>query len=89
MSAAVQRHNALISIIRLFLIYFILTSFPPFYRAMLCIRGTSHGPVSVCPSLTSRSSTKTAKRIQLVFWHVNLLAPVLHCVKRKFGYLQK
>ena len=22
-----------------------------FYRAMLCIRGTSHGPVSVCPSV--------------------------------------
>ena len=22
----------------------------PFYRAMLCIRGTSHGPESVCPS---------------------------------------
>jgi len=35
-----------------------------FYRAMLCIRGTSHGPVSVSvrPSVTSRSSTKTAKR---------------------------
>ena len=41
-----------------------------FYRAMLLIRGTSHGPVSicpsvcpsVCPSITSRSSTKTAKR---------------------------
>ena len=40
------------------------------YRAMLCIRGTSHGPVSVrppvClsvrPSVTSRCSTKTAKR---------------------------
>jgi len=39
------------------------------YRAMLCIRGTSHGldsvrPMcsSVCPSVTSRSSTKTAKR---------------------------
>ena len=44
-----------------------------FYRAMLCIRGTSHGPVSVsvclsvclsvfvCLSVTSRSSTKTAK----------------------------
>ena len=34
-----------------------------FYRAMLCIRGTSHGPVSVClcPSVTSRSSTITAK----------------------------
>ena len=38
---------------------------PFFYRAMLCIRGTSHGPVSVClsvrPSVTSRCSTKTAK----------------------------
>ena len=37
-----------------------------FYRAMLCIRGTSHGPVSVRPSVrpsvTNRSSTKTAKR---------------------------
>jgi len=35
-----------------------------FYLAMLCIRGTSHGPVFVCvrPSVTSRSSTKTAKR---------------------------
>jgi len=32
-----------------------------FYRAMLCIRGTNHGPVSVCPSVTSRCSTKTAK----------------------------
>jgi len=41
--------------------------FPSFYRAMLCIRGTSHGPVSVSVSVrvrlsvTSRSSTKTAK----------------------------
>jgi len=37
-----------------------------FYRAMLCIRGTSRRPVSVsvrvCVSVTSRSSTKTAKR---------------------------
>jgi len=33
-----------------------------FYRAMLCIVGTSHGPVSVRPSVTSRCSTKTAKR---------------------------
>ena len=36
------------------------------YRAMLCIRGTSHGPASVCLclclSVTSRCSTKTAKR---------------------------
>jgi len=33
-----------------------------FYRAMLC-----HGRVSVRPSVTSRSSTKTAERIELVF----------------------
>jgi len=35
-----------------------------FYRAMLCIRGTTHDPVSVCLclSVASRSSTKTAKR---------------------------
>jgi len=36
-----------------------------FYRATLCIRGTGHGPVSVglsvSVSVTSRSSTKTAK----------------------------
>ena len=32
------------------------------YRAMLCMRGTSRGPVAVCLSVTSRSSTKTAKR---------------------------
>jgi len=46
------------------------TKFLPFpsvlYRAMLCIRGTSHGLVSVrssvCLSVTSRCSTKTAKR---------------------------
>jgi len=37
-----------------------------FYRAMLCIRGTSYGPVSVRLSLTSRSSTETAERIELV-----------------------
>jgi len=39
--------------------------FHSFYSAMLCIRGTSHGPVFVsvrlCPSVTSRSSTITAK----------------------------
>ena len=45
----------------------VITRWPRFYRAMLCIRGTSHGPVSVSvsvsvSSVTSRSSTKTAKR---------------------------
>ena len=37
-----------------------------FYCVMLCIRGTNHGPVSVCLSVclsvTSRCSTKTVKR---------------------------
>ena len=32
-----------------FLIFF--ASYFNFYRAMLCIRGTSHGPVSVRPSV--------------------------------------
>jgi len=30
-------------------------------------RDASHGPVSVCPSITSRSFTKTAERIEPVF----------------------
>ena len=39
-----------------------------FYRTMLCIRGTSHGPcirLSVCPSITSRCSTKTDKQVNI------------------------
>ena len=40
-----------------------LVLFCDFYRAMLCIRGTSRGPVSVRPSVRQKSScTKTAKR---------------------------
>jgi len=42
-----------------------------FYRAMLCIRGTSHGPLrlylSLCPSVTSRCSMETDERIELGF----------------------
>ena len=34
---------------------------------MLSIRGTSHGPVSVHLSVTSRCSIETAERIELVF----------------------
>jgi len=37
-----------------------------FYRAMLCIRGSTHGPVSVRLSVTSRCSIETAERIELV-----------------------
>jgi len=41
----------------------IITCLTGFYHAMLCIRDTSHGLcLSVCPSVTSRCSTKTAKR---------------------------
>jgi len=43
--------------------YFIsvLLTYVGFYCAMLCMRGTSHGPVSVSLSVTSRSFTKTAR----------------------------
>jgi len=65
--------NACLNILpHLNFVSFCLSHTSYFYRAMLCIRGTSHGPVSVsvstcvrvrlCPSVTSRSSTKTAKR---------------------------
>jgi len=49
---------------------------------MLCIPGTSHGPVSVsvsvclCPSVASRCSTKTAKRrITQTTAHASFLMP--------------
>ena len=57
-----------------------------FYRAMLCIRGTSHGPVSVCHKSVFYRNSRTNRA---GFWHVSFLPPVLHGVKRKFGYLQK
>jgi len=44
-----------------------LCSASSFYRAMLSIRGTSHGPVSVRLSVTSRSSIETTEGIELVF----------------------
>jgi len=40
-----------------------LVTGPHFYRAMLCIRGTSHGPVSVSLSVRSRSSTTRSSAI--------------------------
>ena len=39
---------------------------PRFYRAMLCIRGTSHGPVSVRPSV--RLSVCLSVRHKSVFY---------------------
>jgi len=37
-----------------------------FYRAMLCIRGTSHGPVSVCLSVCP--SVRLSVRHKSVFY---------------------
>jgi len=47
----------------------LLTEMTYFYHTMLCIHGTSHGPVSisVCPSVTSWCFAETAERIELVF----------------------
>ena len=76
--------NRIIQHILLVNVHYTQHFFIGFYRAVLCIRGTSHGPVSVCPSVclsvTSRCSTKTAKRRitqttphdtpkTLVFWY--------------------
>ena len=36
-----------------------------FYRAMLCIRGTSHGPVSVCPSVCPSQVGVLPKRLNV------------------------
>jgi len=35
--------------------YFLVFLFYTFYRAMLCIRGTSHGPVSIRLSVRHKS----------------------------------
>ena len=59
----------------------------PFYRAMLCIRGTSHAPVSV--SVCHKSVFyRNGWTNRAGFLHVSFHPTVLHCVKRKFGYLQ-
>ena len=55
-----------------------------FYGAMLCIRGTRHGPVSVRPSVCHKSvlpcSTKTAKRrIKQITLHDSSGTPVFWC----------
>ena len=57
-----------------------------FYCAMLCIRGTSHGPVSVrvhhlCLSVHHKSVFyRNSWTNRAGFWHVSFLPPVLHCV---------
>jgi len=48
---------------------FMSTARRGFYRAMLCIRGISHGPVSIrlSVSVISRCSVETDEGIELVF----------------------
>jgi len=76
---AIKRCNAVVFLRR-------QNSNDDFHRAMLCIRGTSHGPhVCVCHKLVFYRNGWTNRT---GFWHVSFLPPVLHCVKRKFGYLQ-
>ena len=41
---------------------------PVFYRAMLCIRGTSHGPVSVRPSVCPSQVGVLSKRMNESSW---------------------
>jgi len=57
------------------------------------IAGTSHGPASVCLCLylCLLQIGVLSKRLNESswFWHGIFLPPILHCVKRKFGYLQK
>jgi len=55
-----------------------------FYRTTYAITVYAT-PVSVCPSVTSRYCIKTTGRIK----HGGYLAPITHCVIRKFGYLHK
>ena len=49
--------------------------------------------MGLCPFVSVRLSQVgvLSKRLNESswFWHVSILPSVLHCVKRKFGYLQK
>ena len=45
--------------------------------------------LSVCLSVTSRCSIETVERIELVLAYELPSTRPIHCVKRKFGYLQK
>ena len=58
---------------------------------MQCIRGTSHGAVSVCVCVRLSQVGVLLKRLNESSWFldVSFLSSVLHCVERKFGYLQK
>jgi len=46
-----------------------------------------HDCLSVCVVI-SQSSVKTAEQSGLVFYCGSFFRPILHCILRKFGYLQ-
>jgi len=48
-----------------FYVFSVVLFFARFYRAMLCIRGTSHGPVSVCPSVCPSQVGVLLKRLNV------------------------
>ena len=54
---------------------------------MLSIRGTSHGPVSVCPSQVGVLLKRLNESIWFLACELHFTRPTR--VKRKFGYLQK
>ena len=60
-----------------------------FYRAMLSIRGTSHGPVSVsvCVRLSQVGVLSKGMNESGCFWHGSFIRHILHCVIRKLMYL--
>jgi len=55
--------------------------------------GSGYGPLyvclSVCLSVTSRSSIDTSERVGLLLGRGFDLRPILQCVIKKFGYLKK
>ena len=61
---------------------------PVFTRSTLCLRGISCRPVSVCLSVTSRSSVEMAERIEMFLAQrpTSTLYPT-HCATRKFWHL--
>ena len=54
----------------------------PRYQPWACVRLS----VSVCHKSVFYRNRWTNRA---GFWHISFLPPVIHCVKRKFGYLQK
>jgi len=91
--------DSTINIVVVIIIIIIITTIIPasavilhFYcaaRRYSAVGGLYAVVVSVCLSVTSRYCIRNDWRIELGFGHGGFLPPILHCVMRKFGYLQK